>query len=151
MCSVLNTLKRVSTQGAKNVCSSALCIEHDRRSRKFHLEKHRAPWSAHPFLCTVLLQSHQGACFRCGPFSREHGEGRRPCIRRQQSGRHSRVKAKGLEIESLGAPHRRSLQVRKVGSERRRRAWGVPLLSSLGGAGLLCFGSIQFNTKTSSV
>ena len=70
VCSVVNKLSRVSTQGAENLCSSAIPIQPDRWSRKFYLEQDRALWPAHPLLWVVLLQSHQGVCFRYRSFSR---------------------------------------------------------------------------------
>lgn len=121
MCSVLNKLHRVSTQGAEKVCSSALPMEPDRWSRKFYLEHHSALQPAHPLLWVVLLHSHQGVYYTCGTFSRECGASRMPRAREaREVGEIAGSEQKAWRLGAQEYPQCSSLQVRKVGSREAK-------------------------------
>ena len=135
MCSVFNKLNRVRSQG-----TGAFPIEPDWWSRKFYLGQHR----------TLGLHT-QGVCFRCSSFSRECTESRRPLACETRGvGEIPGSEQKAWWLEAWEYP---TAHLCKSGSWDLKRkkcgAWGSTTVH--GGAGLLCFSSIQVNTKVSSV
>ena len=135
MCSVFNKLNRVRSQG-----TGAFPIEPDWWSRKFYLGQHR----------TLGLHT-QGVCFRCSSFSRECTESRKPLACETRGvGEIPGSEQKAWWLEAWEYP---TAHLCKSGSWDLKRkkcgAWGSTTVH--GGAGLLCFSSIQVNTKVSSV